>query len=226
MCRFLNIDLYVYLSVDIFREDGSAEQGARSRATSGSSEWTSTYGGDSSASADSDARPEEAWLRRMLAGAHMPATALDNQESVMNDLEAVEHGLKMICFAKLTEAVEAGSRARAAMEQMMRIQAKEREQNRQRMLILEQYKDISQKLAIENSCLKEQFASTKIGKPSATVSTSTPGRSTRSNVVEGYGCSEVEDRVGGDVREAKEEAVREAEQESQNRRLDFRVNDE
>ncbi|OQR76299.1 hypothetical protein BIW11_07863 [Tropilaelaps mercedesae] len=191
--------------------DGSPDHAARSRATSGSSEWTSTYGGESSASVESEGRPEEAWLRRMLAGAQMPTTALENgQESVMNDLEAVEHGLKMICFAKITEAVEAGSRARAAMEQLMRIQAKEREQNRQRLLILEQYKDISQKLAIENSLLKEQLASSKGLKSSASLPGQSTGRSTVNITDEDS--AEGEGKVGGDVREAKEEALREIEE--------------
>lgn len=169
--------------------------------TSASSEWTSSYGESTGETANASALggggAEEEWLRRMLEGVQMPSEILDgDHDTVMNDLEALEHGLKVIGFAKITDAVEASTRAKVAFEQMLRTQAKKKEHYRQRMLVLEQYKDLVHKLSTENRHLREQLSTCRGGEiPRAAAN---PGG---------------QDGFRGDVAEAKNEAVRQMSQE-------------
>lgn len=167
----------------------------RSRVISASSDWTSSYG-ESTGATDHEsemgtAGPEEEWLRRMLEGVQMPSEILDgDHESVLNDLDALEHGLKVIGFAKITDAVESSARAKVAFEQMLRTQSKKKEHYRTRMLVLEQYKDLVHKLSTENRHLREQLSAFRDAEnPSAP------------NNMGGN------DGFRGDVNEAKAEAV-------------------
>ena len=143
----------------------------------------------------------------MLEGVQIPSEILDgDHETVMNDLEALEHGLKVIGFAKITDAVEASTRAKVAFEQMLRTQAKKKEHYRQRMLVLEQYKDLVHKLSTENRHLREQLATGRnVG--DARAAATNPGG---------------QDGFRGDVAEAKNEAVRQVSQDSKATDADVR----
>lgn len=98
------------------------------------------------------------------------ADASDDGDSEADKVNVTEQGLKTLCFAKLTDSIETSTKAKVAVEQMIRVQmggSRHRQQQQQNMNQLQRYKILVQSLNSENDNLRKQLALLTDGEPFA-----------------------------------------------------------
>ena len=93
-------------------------------------------------------------------------------DSEVTETEENEHKLKTLFYAKVNDTVGDSTKARAALQQMVRVQSGTMQHNQSPVKGLEQYKALLRKLTKENSILKQQLALLRDSEQSTSASNS------------------------------------------------------